>query len=92
MDENLQNMLMKFCSSICLKTAFISYSQYLGILFTIFLFFSHSVFIIKKKKLYKEQIDRPAQLSSDSPVNPRFAQPKDTSLLSQPKRQVGTRG
>ncbi|XP_052549224.1 F-actin-monooxygenase MICAL2 isoform X4 [Tympanuchus pallidicinctus] len=35
----------------------------------------------------QEQIDRPAQLSSDSPVNPRFAQPKDTSLLSQPKRQ-----
>ncbi|XP_052549222.1 F-actin-monooxygenase MICAL2 isoform X2 [Tympanuchus pallidicinctus] len=39
----------------------------------------------------QEQIDRPAQLSSDSPVNPRFAQPKDTSLLSQPKRQVVAR-
>ncbi|XP_065611412.1 F-actin-monooxygenase MICAL2 [Cyrtonyx montezumae] len=36
----------------------------------------------------QEQIDRPAQLSSDSPVNPRFAQPKDPSLLPpQPKRQ-----
>lgn len=41
--------------------------------------------------LYKEQIDRPAQLSSDSPINPRFAEPKDPSLLPpQPKRQVGT--
>lgn len=41
--------------------------------------------------LYKEQIDRPALVSSDSPVNPRFAKPKDPSLLSpQPKRQVGT--
>ncbi|OXB80545.1 UNVERIFIED_CONTAM: hypothetical protein H355_016335 [Colinus virginianus] len=40
------------------------------------------------KMLSKEQIDRPAQLSSDSPVNPRFAQPKDPSLLPpQPKRQ-----
>uniref|UniRef100_A0A8C2Y5M1 F-actin monooxygenase n=1 Tax=Coturnix japonica TaxID=93934 RepID=A0A8C2Y5M1_COTJA len=36
----------------------------------------------------QEQIDRTAQLSSDSPVNPRFAQPKDPSLLPpQPKRQ-----
>ncbi|XP_021256645.1 F-actin-methionine sulfoxide oxidase MICAL2 isoform X1 [Numida meleagris] len=36
----------------------------------------------------QEQINRPAQLSSDSPVNPRFAQPKDPSLLPpQPKRQ-----
>uniref|UniRef100_A0A8B9VXE9 F-actin monooxygenase n=1 Tax=Anas zonorhyncha TaxID=75864 RepID=A0A8B9VXE9_9AVES len=36
----------------------------------------------------QEQIDRPALVSSDSPVNPRFAKPKDPSLLSpQPKRQ-----
>lgn len=41
--------------------------------------------------LYKELIDRPALLSSDPPVNPRFAKPKDPSLLPpQPKRQVGT--
>ncbi|XP_046775309.1 F-actin-monooxygenase MICAL2 isoform X13 [Gallus gallus] len=40
----------------------------------------------------QEQIDRPAQLSSDSPVNPRFAQPKDPSLLPpQPKRQGSLR-
>ncbi|XP_075611299.1 F-actin-monooxygenase MICAL2 isoform X1 [Balearica regulorum gibbericeps] len=36
----------------------------------------------------QELIDRPALLSSDSPVNPRFAKPKDPSLLPpQPKRQ-----
>ncbi|XP_021256649.1 F-actin-methionine sulfoxide oxidase MICAL2 isoform X4 [Numida meleagris] len=40
----------------------------------------------------QEQINRPAQLSSDSPVNPRFAQPKDPSLLPpQPKRQGSLR-
>ncbi|XP_063187475.1 F-actin-monooxygenase MICAL2 isoform X7 [Chroicocephalus ridibundus] len=36
----------------------------------------------------QEIIDRPALLSSDPPVNPRFAKPKDPSLLPpQPKRQ-----
>ncbi|KAM6073664.1 F-actin-monooxygenase MICAL2 isoform 2-T2 [Chlamydotis macqueenii] len=35
----------------------------------------------------QELIDRPALLSSDPPVNPRFAKPKDPSLPSQPKRQ-----
>ncbi|KAM9605410.1 F-actin-monooxygenase MICAL2 isoform 17-T36 [Morphnus guianensis] len=36
----------------------------------------------------QELIDRPALLSSDPPVNPRFAKPKDPSLLPpQPKRQ-----
>nr|XP_047926059.1 F-actin-monooxygenase MICAL2 isoform X11 [Anser cygnoides] len=36
----------------------------------------------------QEQIDRPALVSSDSPVNPRFAKPKDPNLLPpQPKRQ-----
>ncbi|XP_030341084.1 F-actin-monooxygenase MICAL2 isoform X2 [Strigops habroptila] len=36
----------------------------------------------------QELIDRPALLSSDPPVNPRFAKPKDSSLLPpQPKRQ-----
>ncbi|XP_065539146.1 F-actin-monooxygenase MICAL2 isoform X1 [Lathamus discolor] len=36
----------------------------------------------------QELIDRPALLSSDPPVNPRFAKPKDASLLPpQPKRQ-----
>lgn len=41
--------------------------------------------------LHKELIDRPALPSSDPPVNPRFAKPKDPSLLPpQPKRQVGT--
>ncbi|KAM6115177.1 F-actin-monooxygenase MICAL2 isoform 2-T2 [Pterocles gutturalis] len=36
----------------------------------------------------QEPIDRPALLSSDPPVNPRFAKPKDLSLLPpQPKRQ-----
>ncbi|KAM6408200.1 F-actin-monooxygenase MICAL2 isoform 3-T3 [Rhynochetos jubatus] len=36
----------------------------------------------------QELIDRPAVLSSDPPVNPRFAKPKDPSLLPpQPKRQ-----
>ncbi|XP_035183368.1 F-actin-monooxygenase MICAL2 isoform X2 [Oxyura jamaicensis] len=36
----------------------------------------------------QEQVDRPALVSSDSPVNPRFAKPKDPSLLlPQPKRQ-----
>ncbi|XP_068541470.1 F-actin-monooxygenase MICAL2 isoform X14 [Anas acuta] len=40
----------------------------------------------------QEQIDRPALVSSDSPVNPRFAKPKDPSLLSpQPKRQGSLR-
>uniref|UniRef100_A0A8D0L0K7 F-actin monooxygenase n=1 Tax=Strix occidentalis caurina TaxID=311401 RepID=A0A8D0L0K7_STROC len=40
----------------------------------------------------QELIDRPGLLSSDPPVNPRFAKPKDPSLLPpQPKRQVGTR-
>ncbi|XP_063187476.1 F-actin-monooxygenase MICAL2 isoform X8 [Chroicocephalus ridibundus] len=37
----------------------------------------------------QEIIDRPALLSSDPPVNPRFAKPKDPSLLPpQPKRQM----
>ncbi|KAM6275022.1 F-actin-monooxygenase MICAL2 isoform 4-T4 [Porphyrio hochstetteri] len=37
----------------------------------------------------QEPIDRPALLSSDPPVNPRFAKPKDPSLLPpQPKRQM----
>ncbi|XP_069713661.1 F-actin-monooxygenase MICAL2 isoform X1 [Phaenicophaeus curvirostris] len=36
----------------------------------------------------QELIDKPALLSSDPPVNPRFAKPKDLSLLAlQPKRQ-----
>ncbi|XP_074774577.1 F-actin-monooxygenase MICAL2 isoform X9 [Athene noctua] len=36
----------------------------------------------------QEVIDRPGLLSSDLPVNPRFAKPKDPSLLPpQPKRQ-----
>uniref|UniRef100_A0A663MBT5 F-actin monooxygenase n=1 Tax=Athene cunicularia TaxID=194338 RepID=A0A663MBT5_ATHCN len=36
----------------------------------------------------QEVIDRPGLLSSDPPVNPRFAKPKDPSLLPpQPKRQ-----
>ncbi|CAM9514703.1 unnamed protein product [Bubo scandiacus] len=36
----------------------------------------------------QELIDRPGLLSSDPPVNPRFAKPKDPSLLPpQPKRQ-----
>ncbi|XP_075568464.1 F-actin-monooxygenase MICAL2 isoform X1 [Pelecanus crispus] len=40
----------------------------------------------------QELIDRPALLSSDPPVNPRFAKPKDPSLLPpQPKRQVVAR-
>ncbi|KAM7110203.1 F-actin-monooxygenase MICAL2 isoform 10-T13 [Ciconia maguari] len=40
----------------------------------------------------QELIDRPALLSSDSPVNPRFAKPKDPSLLPpQPKRQGSLR-
>ncbi|KAM6408199.1 F-actin-monooxygenase MICAL2 isoform 2-T2 [Rhynochetos jubatus] len=40
----------------------------------------------------QELIDRPAVLSSDPPVNPRFAKPKDPSLLPpQPKRQVVAR-
>lgn len=50
----------------------------------------HSVFAILKM-LYKELTDRPALLSSDPPVNPRFAKPMDPSLLPpQPKRQVGS--
>uniref|UniRef100_A0A8C0FVE1 F-actin monooxygenase n=1 Tax=Bubo bubo TaxID=30461 RepID=A0A8C0FVE1_BUBBB len=40
----------------------------------------------------QELIDRPGLLSSDPPVNPRFAKPKDPSLLPpQPKRQVVAR-
>ncbi|XP_052666427.1 F-actin-monooxygenase MICAL2 isoform X7 [Harpia harpyja] len=40
----------------------------------------------------QELIDRPALLSSDPPVNPRFAKPKDPSLLPpQPKRQGSLR-
>ncbi|KAM6134305.1 F-actin-monooxygenase MICAL2 [Phoenicopterus ruber ruber] len=40
----------------------------------------------------QELIDRPALLSSDPPVNPRFAKPKDPSLLPpQPKRKVVAR-
>ncbi|XP_035183369.1 F-actin-monooxygenase MICAL2 isoform X3 [Oxyura jamaicensis] len=40
----------------------------------------------------QEQVDRPALVSSDSPVNPRFAKPKDPSLLlPQPKRQGSLR-
>ncbi|XP_009332753.1 PREDICTED: protein-methionine sulfoxide oxidase MICAL2 isoform X2 [Pygoscelis adeliae] len=40
----------------------------------------------------QELIGRPALLSSDPPVNPRFAKPKDPSLLPpQPKRQVVAR-
>ncbi|XP_009863839.1 PREDICTED: protein-methionine sulfoxide oxidase MICAL2 isoform X1 [Apaloderma vittatum] len=36
----------------------------------------------------QDLIDRPALLSSDPPVNPRFAKPKDPTLLPpQPKRQ-----
>lgn len=75
--------------NVSLKAAFLSASKDLWILFTVFFFFFHSVFIILKM-LYKELIDRPALLSSDPPVNPRFAKPKDPSLLPpQPKRQVG---
>ncbi|XP_074006034.1 F-actin-monooxygenase MICAL2 [Numenius arquata] len=40
----------------------------------------------------QELIDKPALLSSDPPVNPRFAKPKDPSRLPpQPKRQVVAR-
>uniref|UniRef100_A0A674HQ09 F-actin monooxygenase n=1 Tax=Taeniopygia guttata TaxID=59729 RepID=A0A674HQ09_TAEGU len=40
----------------------------------------------------QELTDRPALLSSDPPVNPRFAKPMDPSLLPpQPKRQVVAR-
>ncbi|KAM9223416.1 F-actin-monooxygenase MICAL2 isoform 2-T2 [Leptosomus discolor] len=40
----------------------------------------------------QELIDRPVLLSSDPPVNPRFAKPKDPSLLPpQPKKQVVAR-
>lgn len=76
-----------------LKPAFISFclKRPLNPIYCLPFFFSlHSVFVILKM-LYKELIDRPALLSSDPPVNPRFAKPKDASLLPpQPKRQVGT--
>ncbi|KAM6322110.1 F-actin-monooxygenase MICAL2 isoform 2-T2 [Podargus strigoides] len=44
-------------------------------------------------KIFRRQelIDRPALLSSDPPVNPRFVKPKDPSLPPQPKRQVVAR-
>lgn len=83
--------VVKLHSNVSLKAAFIYFCLKRSLNRIYCLPFSfHSVFIILKM-LFKELIDRPALLSSDPPVNPRFAKPKDPSLLPpQPKRQVGT--
>lgn len=85
--------VVKLHSIVSLKAAFISFclKNSLNPIYCLpFFFFLHSVFAILKM-LYKELTDRPALLSSEPPVNPRFAKPMDPSLLPpQPKRQVGS--
>lgn len=77
-----------------LKAAFISFClrNSLNPIYCLpfFFFLLRSVSAILKMP-YKELTDRPALLSSDPPVNPRFAKPVDPSLFPpQPKRQVGS--
>lgn len=85
--------VVKLHSNASLKESFLSFclrNSVNPIYCLLFFFLLCSVFAILKM-LYKELTDRPALLSSDPPVNPRFAKPMDPSLLPpQPKRQVGS--